>query len=122
MVPALVFGIIKSGTKEGREGMMEEKKGINWSVLWKSDDWMSVWIGFLILFIFLVGATMSLPSWKWMADGSFQGKIEGYAKKVDGIAKGAEAKGEMALKDGAAALKTALDGKDRKAIGEAAAA
>ncbi|MHB8771218.1 MAG: YeiH family protein [Syntrophales bacterium] len=100
--------------------MANDSKGINWSVLWKSDDWMSVWIGFFILIFFLAGATMSLPKWKWMGDGSFQEKIAGYVKKVDPVIKDAETKGEAALKDQATALKTALDGKDRKAIGDAA--
>jgi uncharacterized integral membrane protein (TIGR00698 family) len=81
---------------------------------------MSVWIGFFILIFFLAGATMSLPRWKWIGDGSFQGMIAGYTKKVDSVAKDAETKGEAALKDQAAALKTALDAKDRKAIGAAA--
>jgi len=81
---------------------------------------MSVWIGFFILIFFLAGATMSLPGWKWVGDGSFQDKIAGYAKKVDSVAKDAEGKNETALKDQAAALKTALDAKDRKAIGAAA--
>lgn len=90
------------------------------SVLWKSDDWMSVWIGFLILAVFLAGATLSLPKWNWMGNGSFQGKIAGWATKVEAVAKDAEVKNEAALKEQAVALKTALDGKDRKAIGEAA--
>ncbi len=97
--------------------MGENSKGTNWSVLWKSDDWMSVWIGFFILIFFLAGATMSLPGWKWIGDGSYQDKIAGYAKKVDSVIKDADAKGEAALKDQATALKTALDAKDRKAIG-----
>ena len=100
--------------------MAEKSNGINWSVLWKSDDWMSVWIGFFILIFFLAGATMSLPGWKWVGDGSFQDKIAGYAKKVDSAVKDAEAKGETALKEQAAALKAALDAKDRKAINAAA--
>ena len=100
--------------------MAEKNNGINWSVLWKSDDWMSVWIGFFILIFFLAGATMSLPGWKWIGDGSFQDKIAGYAKKVDSAATDAEAKAEPALKEQAVALKAALDAKDRKAIGAAA--
>ena len=100
--------------------MAEKSNGINWSVLWKSDDWMSVWIGFFILIFFLAGATMSLPRWKWVGDGSFQDKIAGYVKKVDSVAKDAEAKAEPALKEQAVALKAALDAKDRKAIGAAA--
>jgi uncharacterized integral membrane protein (TIGR00698 family) len=101
--------------------MGEDSKGINWSVLWKSDDWMSVWIGFFILIFFLAGQTMSLPGWKWIGDGSYQDKIAGYAKKVDSAVKDADTKGEAALKDQATALKAALDAKDRKAIGAAAA-
>ncbi len=99
---------------------MAEKKGIDWTTLWKKDDWMSVWIGFLILIIFLAGATFKLPGWKWMTDGAFGEKVAGYTKKVDGLAKDAEAKGEEGLKASIVPLKTALDAKDRKAIGESA--
>ena len=100
---------------EGKNG------GINWSVLWKSDDWMSVWIGFLILAVFMAGLTMALPGWKWVGDGSFQGKIAGWTTKVAAIATEAEGKNEPAVKVQAAALKTALEGKDRKVIGAEAA-
>jgi uncharacterized integral membrane protein (TIGR00698 family) len=100
--------------------MAEKKQGIDWTTLWKKDDWVSVWIGFIILIIFMAGATFKLPGWKWMTDGAFSEKISGYSKKVDALAKDAEAKGEEGLKAGALALKTALEAKDRKAIGEAA--
>ncbi len=100
--------------------MQEKGNGINWSVLWKSDDWMSVWIGFLILAVFLAGATMALPKWKWMGSGSFQDKIAGWTAQVEAVAKDAEGKNEAPLKEQALALKAALDGKDRKAIGDAA--
>ncbi len=99
---------------------MAEKKGIDWSSLWKKDDWMAVWIGFLILIIFIAGATLKLPKFKWMTDGEFSGKISGWTTKVESLAKDAEAKGEEALKTEAIALKSALDAKDRKAIGDAA--
>jgi len=101
--------------------MEGNNKGINWSVLWKSDDWMSVWIGFLILAVFMAGFTMALPKWGWVGGGSFEGKIAGWTTKVATIATEAEGKNEAAVKEQAAALKTALDGKDRKAISEAAA-
>ena len=38
--------------------MAETKQGINWTTLWKKDDWVSVWIGFLILIIFMAGAVI----------------------------------------------------------------
>src|SRR4030042_234978 len=100
--------------------MEEKKKGIDWTTRWKKDDWMSVWIGFLILIIFMAGATIKLPGWKWMTYGAFNSKVPGYSSKVESLAKDAETKGEEGLKAGAVALKAALDAKDRKAIGEAA--
>jgi hypothetical protein len=96
--------------------MVEKKQGIDWTTLWKKDDWMSVWIGFLILIIFMAGATFKLPGWKWMTNGFFNSKVPGYSGKVESIAKDAEAKGEEGLKSGAGALKAALDAKDRKEI------
>jgi uncharacterized integral membrane protein (TIGR00698 family) len=36
-----------------------------WSDLWSKDDWLAIWIGFLILGLFLAGLTLKLPSWKW---------------------------------------------------------
>lgn len=99
---------------------MEEKKPIDWTTLWKKDDWMSVWIGFLILIIFMAGATFKLPSWRWMTDGAFNEKIDGYVKKVESLRKDAEAKGEIGVQQHILGLKTAFDGKDRKAIGDAA--
>jgi len=99
---------------------MEEKRSIDWTTLWKKDDWMSVWIGFLILIIFLAGATFKLPSWVWMTDGAFNEKIPGYLKKVEALQKDAEAKGESGVLSQLQALKGAIDGKDRKLIGDAA--
>ncbi|MGZ3535253.1 MAG: YeiH family protein [Thermodesulfobacteriota bacterium] len=100
--------------------MAEKKQGIDWTTLWKKDDWVSVWIGFLILIIFIAGFTFKLPGWKWMTGGAFSDKIPGYSKKVDALSKEAEAKGEEGLKANAAALKASLDAGDRKAIGDAA--
>ena len=99
--------------------MAETKQGINWTTLWKKDDWMSVWIGFLILILFMAGAALKLPGWKLMTDGAFFSKVPGYASKVEALAKEADAKGEEGLKTEVLALKTALDANDRKAIGEA---
>jgi len=100
--------------------MAEKKQGIDWTTLWKKDDWMAVWIGFLILIIFMAGATLKLPGWKWMTEGAFLSKVPGFSSKADSLTKEAETKGEEGLKTSALALKTALDSKNRKAIEEAA--
>lgn len=39
---------------------MEAKKGINWSSLWRAEDWWACWIGWLILALALIGI---LPKW-----------------------------------------------------------
>ena len=99
---------------------MGERQAIDWTTLWKKDDWMSVWIGFLILIVFMAGVTFKLPSWRWMTDGAFGEKIAGFNKKVESLGKDAEAKDEKGIQAQAVALKTALESKDRKAIGDAA--
>ena len=99
--------------------MAEAKQGINWTTLWKKDDWMSVWIGFLILILFMAGVALKLPGWKWMTDGAFLSKVPGYASKVEALLKEADAKGEEGVKTEALGLKAALDAGDRQAIGEA---
>jgi uncharacterized integral membrane protein (TIGR00698 family) len=100
---------------------MAGKQGIDWTTLWKKDDWMSVWIGFIILIVFIAGVTFKLPSWRWMTDGAFGDKIGGYQKKVESITKDATAKGDAAVMAEAGALKAALGAQDRKLIGAAAA-
>ena len=100
--------------------MAEKNQGIDWSTLWKKDDWMSVWIGFLILIIFIAGATMRLPGWRWMSDGAFSEKVGGWQKTAESLTKQAEEKGEEALKAGVGPFTAALGSSDRKAIGAAA--
>lgn len=48
---------------------MEEKKGIDISNLWKAEDWWACWIGFLILFLAIIGVLPSPPKiGKWTSD------------------------------------------------------
>ena len=99
---------------------MAGKQGIDWTTLWKKDDWMSVWIGFIIIIVFIAGLTFKLPSWRWMTDSAFEDKIGGWQKRVESVTKDATAKGDAAVATEAGTLKTALDAKDRQAIGAAA--
>jgi len=96
------------------------KKRIDFSSLWKKEDWLSVWIGFFILIIFMAGFTINLPKWKWATDSEFNSKIPSWVKKVESLTKEAADKDEKALQKSALSLKLALDVKDRKAIGNAA--
>ena len=100
--------------------MAEKKQGINWSTIWKKDDWMSVWIGFLILILFMAGVKFSLPRWGWMTEGAFQSKVPEWNKKVEALGKEADKMDELGLKMGTAALKSALDAKNRGDIAKVA--
>ncbi|MBG3876163.1 putative sulfate exporter family transporter [Desulfovibrio oxamicus] len=98
----------------------ENKLGI--SVLWKTEDWLAVWLGFLIIILILGGLTVTLPKFKWTTDGEFAQLAEGKAPEVTAFALQATQKGETGVATSAALLQTALAGKDRKAVGDAAKA
>jgi uncharacterized integral membrane protein (TIGR00698 family) len=47
-----------------------QKKGIDWSPLWKQEDWWAVWFGFVLIFIAASGIVTKLPSFaKWTSLG-----------------------------------------------------
>ncbi|MBI4689652.1 MAG: putative sulfate exporter family transporter [Nitrospirae bacterium] len=97
-----------------------KKEGIDWSSLWKKDDWLAVWIGFLIIILIIAGVTVKLPKLKWTTGGEFGTYITETLPAVEKLVVSSEEKGEVTLKEAAISLKTAMDTKDRKAIGDAA--
>jgi uncharacterized membrane protein YadS len=98
---------------------MADKQGIDWSSLWKKDEWLAVWIGFLIMILFLFGLKIKTPSFRWTTGGEFQSFVAETTPTLDAIIKKAGDKGEADAKAQAQALKKAFEGKDRKAIGDA---
>lgn len=90
-----------------------------WSVLWKNEDWLAVWIGFLIIIMSLVGMKVAVPHFKWVTEGEFIGFCTEMAPQMDKLASQADAKGEKALQTEAVALKATLEKKDRKAVSDA---
>lgn len=99
---------------------MEDKKGINWENLWKNEDWISVWIGFLILMIFMAGLKFALPQWNWMDDEAFAGKMFTIAAKVDALTIDADKSRENDLKNQLMSLRAAIESNNRVAIAETA--
>ena len=95
----------------------DDKSG---SALLKSEDWLAVWLGFLIIVVVLAGVRPQMPAFRWATDGGFAAGAAENAPAVDKLAKDAEAKGEKDLAAAATALKTAVDGGERGAIGSAA--
>src|SRR5215813_9874917 len=96
--------------------MPENKSGLT---LLRSEDWMAVWLGFVIIAAVLLGVRPPLPRFSWATDGEFAATAWENKPAVEKLIKEAEAKGEADLAASAAALKTAMDGNDRKAIGDA---
>jgi uncharacterized integral membrane protein (TIGR00698 family) len=95
------------------------KQSIDWSSLWKKDEWLAVWIGFLIILLSLAGLKFTNVNFRWTTDGEFATFAAEQVRAVDKMIKEAGDKGEEGLVAGASALKTALQAGDRKAAGDA---
>ena len=85
----------------------------------KNEDWMAVWLGFLIIVLVLLGVQVKMPAFKWTTDGEVMSLVAETRPAMDGLVKSAGEKGEAALLAAATALQTAMGGQDRKAIGDA---
>jgi uncharacterized integral membrane protein (TIGR00698 family) len=99
---------------------MSSKNGIDWSSLWKKDDWLGVWIGFFIIILILAGVKVTIPTFKWTTGAEFTSFVKETNPLVEKLSKDADSKGESALQTQLAALKSAMDTGDRKAVGDAA--
>ncbi|MGE5894066.1 MAG: YeiH family protein [bacterium] len=101
--------------------MAEEKKG-GLSLLWKTEDWLAVWMGFLIIVVILAGLTVKIPKFKWTTEGAFTSYIENVKKSqaVEKLESASLDKNEAALKADLTLLREAIAANDRKAIGDAA--
>ena len=95
-------------------------KGI--ALLWKTEDWLAVWVGFIIIVAILAGLTVKLPKFKWTTNGEFTQVIAGVneSKVLEKLNTAAVEKNETALQADLASLKTAIAANDRKAVGDAA--
>jgi hypothetical protein len=97
---------------------MPENK--NRLTLLRSEDWMAVWLGFVIIAGVLVGAwSPQLPRFSWATEGEFAATAAENKPALEKLIKEAEAKGEAELAASATALRAALDGNDRVVIGDA---
>lgn len=103
------------------------EKPSGWSNLIKGEDWMAVWIGFLIIIlaiVFFKGNAIDLkkvsPSFKWATDGQVASRINSWNGAIDPLIKDAETKGEAGTVKRLNALKDALAKGDRNEIAKAA--
>ena len=94
-------------------------QGIDWSSLWKKDEWLAVWIGFLIIILTLAGLKLTNVNFRWTTDGEFATFAAEQIPAVDKLIKEVGDKGEEGLAAPAASLKAALQSGNRKAAGDA---
>jgi len=99
---------------------MNARRGIQWNNLWQQEDWISVWIGFLVLMLFIGGFKFMLPQWGWMNDETFATKIQALPAKIDALSEAATQSKENVLRDSLLGLHRALESKERSSIAEAA--
>lgn len=103
---------------------LEKKPG--WSNLWKSEDWLAVWLAFFImatLIVFFNWKVIDLkkivPTFRWTTDGQIESRIAKWTEAAEFIRKDAETKGELGTVKRLDELKEALASKDRAAIEKA---
>ncbi len=94
---------------------------------WRTEDWMAVFLGFLIMVVVLVffntkavDLRNAVSSFRWTTEGQIAARTPDWIATLNTIAKEAEAKGQKDVVAMSTALKDALEKRDRKAI-EAAA-
>ena len=122
--------LVKEEELEALKGQWEnrEKKELatsQWQALYKSEDWLGVWIGLgiialAIIYFSFTGQSFKAPKFRWTTGGEFQSHATGIIPLVDRVINQAEAKGEAVIQEQALALKAAIEARDRKAAGAAA--
>jgi uncharacterized membrane protein YadS len=87
-----------------------------------SEDWLGVFLGFLLIALVVLGLRPEIPSFRWATDGEFAAAATREAAAVESLAQDAQARGESQVAAAATGLKTALEVVDRGAIGSTARA
>lgn len=88
--------------------------------LLRTEDWLAVWLGFLIIVLVLVGVRPTMPKFDWTTDGAFAATVASSKSGVEKLIADAETAGEANIAAAATVLKAAMDGGERSAIGTAA--
>jgi len=94
----------------------KEPKGI--SLMWKTEDWLAVWVGFLIILLILAGLAVKTPKFKWTTDGEFTTYVAKVGPSIDPLAKKAAELTAKAAGVKAAVAKPVKSVKKRKAVKE----
>jgi uncharacterized integral membrane protein (TIGR00698 family) len=88
--------------------------------LFRTEDWLAVWLGFLIVVLVLLGVRPQMPTFKWATEGEFIATVAESKPAAEKFVRDAEARGDPKLFAAALALKSAIGAGDRAAIQNAA--
>ncbi|MEI6455058.1 MAG: putative sulfate exporter family transporter [bacterium] len=91
-------------------------KQMNWSGLYKKEDWLTVWAALIIILIILTGITVKMPALKWTTGSEFERFCIKMAPKIDKLEIAAEEKSETDLSLSILELKNAIASNDRKGV------
>jgi len=86
----------------------------------KTEDWLTVWLGFLIIGLVLVGLRPQMPTFKWTTESEFTATVAESKPVIEKFIKDVEVKGDAKLVTAALVLKSAIDVGNRIAIQSAA--
>ena len=94
---------------------------------WRTEDWVAVYIGFLIIAVILAAFSWKLfdfgnlrSTFRWTTDAQIAARAPGWTAALDEVAKDAQARGNKGIVAAAGGLKAGLEKNDRKAMEKSA--
>ncbi len=45
--------------------------------LFRTEDWLAVWLGFLVIVLVIIGVRPQMPIFKWATEGEFSSVVSG---------------------------------------------
>ncbi len=82
----------------------------------KSEDWLAVWFGFLIIILVLIGGRPQMPTFKWATESEFRAMVVESKPMVEKFIKDVELKGDAKLLAATLSLKSSIEAGDRVGI------
>lgn len=113
---------VTPATDEVAEASSAQARPRGIALLWKTEDWLAVWVGFLVIVLVAAGVTVKNSKFKWTTDREFASYVTRLqeARTLEGLGSAAAAKGEAGLAASVAGVASAMATLDRKATGDAA--
>jgi uncharacterized membrane protein YadS len=90
--------------------------------VFRTEDWLAVWLGFLVIALVLAGVRPVLPTFRWSTDGAFQAAAADQRRAAEALRADAAGTGAGEVAAAAGTLGAAIAAGDRAGAGAAARA